>query len=144
MAKDIITRAEDYCSEHNFQLTPPRRAVLKILAKADKPLTAYEVLDSLGGYLEQPKPPTAYRALDFVTAHGFAHRIESLNAYIACHEDHRHRGSQYMICDSCGRVDEIHSCHIPSTLSDQADRQGFRIESWNAELHGVCDRCNLV
>ncbi len=130
-----------YGKEHGHRITPPREYVLEIITAADGPMSAYDVLDKLGEKLDKPKPPTAYRALEFLTQHGFVHRIESLNAYVACIEDHQHRGSQFMICDTCGRVEEVHLCHIPDDLATQASAKGFALAHWNAELHGVCDHC---
>ena len=53
------------------------------LANAYKPLTAYEILEKL-----RPKgvsaPTTVYRALDKLVASAKVHRIESLNAFVAC------------------------------------------------------------
>ena len=60
-----------------------------------------------------PKPPTIYRAIDFWHSHNFIHRIESQNAYFICIENHLHKGSQFMICDECGKVIEAHFCDLP-------------------------------
>lgn len=141
MTNDILKTAEAYCGEKNLAMTAPRRAVLKIIAAAKKPLGAYDVLERLGRVLTDPKPPTAYRALSFWQAHGFIHRIESLNAYLACHAGHRHNGAQYMICDSCGAVTEAHVCDLPDALSRQAGNQKFTITHWSAELRGLCAKC---
>lgn len=140
-AQAAIAQLTQWCAAHNERLTPPREAVMGIVADSKKPLTAYEVLDALGKTLENPKPPTAYRALEFLTLHGFVHRIESLNAYVACGEGHKHNGSQFMICDQCGTVEEAHLCHLPKDLQAQADQQGFKISYWNAEIHGRCKDC---
>ncbi len=132
----------DYGKEKGYRITPPREYVFEIVLNAEKPMTAYDVLDALGGKLDRPKPPTAYRALDFLVVHGFLHRIESLNAYVACSEDHKHRSSQFIICDSCGKAEEIHLCQIPEGLNSQAKGKGFSLSYWNAELHGTCSECD--
>lgn len=136
-----IKEFEDYCAAHDLRVTPPRLAAFEIVASASKPITAYEVLEAMGKTLKSPKPPTAYRALDFLAAHGFVHRIESLNAYVSCHVNHRHNGSQFMICDECGRVDEIHLCSLPQSLEERARAQNFTLRHWNVELHGMCAAC---
>ncbi len=132
---------ESYAAQNGHRLTDPRLYTLDIIAGAANPLTAYDVLDELSKHLDKPKPPTAYRALEFLVEHGFIHRIESLNAYVACAEDHKHKGSQFMICDECGRVEEVHLCHIPEALKKQAEGKGFTLSHWNAELHGRCGKC---
>jgi Fur family zinc uptake transcriptional regulator len=139
--KDIIRKAQNYCDVGGHRFTDPRKYVLKIIAAADKPITAYDVLAKLGEKIVNPKPPTAYRAIEFLSDHHFIHRIESLNAYVLCQSDHHHEGSQFMICDDCGTVTEAHLCHLPSTLEAKTRAEGFHLSRWNVELHGTCKAC---
>lgn len=139
--KSTIKSVEAYCAANGIRFTEPRRHVMEIIAGAGMPLGAYDILERLGKYIEHPKPPTAYRAIEFLSEHGFIHRIESLNAYVACATDHRHGGSQFLICDSCGKVVETHLCQIPEGLAQQAQKEGFTLTRWNAEMHGVCGAC---
>jgi Fur family zinc uptake transcriptional regulator len=143
MNEERILKALDaFCAEKALRLTPPRKHVYLLIKQSKAPMTAYEVLEALKLKMENPKPPTAYRALDFLTQNGLVHRIESLNAYIACAENHNHRGSQFLICDSCGRVEEAHLCHLPEKLKNQTQEKGFALSYWNAELHGLCAKCS--
>ena len=142
MSKDIIKQAEQYCRSNGHRLTDPRLHVLEIIKKTSAPLTAYDILDRLGKYLDKPKPPTAYRAIEFWQEHGFIHRIESMNAYILCSAGHSHEGSQFMICDNCGHVSEAHLCSIPASLGEKASSKGFSVTHWSVELHGQCSDCN--
>lgn len=137
----FLKQVEEYCAEHGHRFTDPRRYVLEIIADANKPLGAYDILAELAKKIDHPKPPTAYRAIEFLTEHGFVHRIESLNAYVTCHSDHRHQGSQFMICDSCGDVVETHLCHLPDPLEARTLECGFHLSRWNVEIHGTCAAC---
>ncbi|MGH1404025.1 MAG: Fur family transcriptional regulator [Alphaproteobacteria bacterium] len=137
-----VKKFTEYCDEHDLRITPPRICAFEIIHKTNKPITAYEVLEEMGKTLKSPKPPTAYRALDFLAEHGFIHRIESLNAYVSCDVSHKHNGSQFMICDTCGLVEEIHLCHLPAKLEDKVSAEGFILSHWNVEVHGVCARCS--
>lgn len=137
----MVQAVETYCVEHGIRFTPPRRYVLEIIASSKTPLGAYDILERLGSHIDNPKPPTAYRAIDFLREHGFVHRIESLNAYVICGVDHRHMGSQFLVCDTCGKVTEAHLCHLPKDLAAQADQAGFTLTRWDAELHGTCKDC---
>ena len=57
--------------------------VYRVLRSARGPMTAYQILDAV-----RPKgisaPPTVYRALNRLMRDGLAHRLESMNAYVAC------------------------------------------------------------
>jgi Fur family zinc uptake transcriptional regulator len=87
------------------------------------------------------KPPTVYRALEFWEQEGFIHRIGSLNVYTLCHAGHRHDGGQFLICDSCGDVTEAHICDMPPGFKAEAKAQGFHLDGWFLELHGLCKKC---
>lgn len=141
MSTTIIKKATDYCEKNKHRITEPRLAVLKIITSSKKPLGAYDILERLGKFIKNPKPPTAYRAIDFWRELGFIHRIESLNAYMACDEDHHHTGSQFMVCNDCGHVEEVHLCHLPKDLDEKVKINGFKMDYWNAEISGQCGDC---
>ena len=116
MSKQLLKRAFQFCLDNGHRLTEPRKRVLEAIASSKKPIKAYEVLKKLSISLNRPKPPTAYRALEFWQTHNFIHRIESLNSYFICKTNHPHKGAQYMICNKCGEVIESHICEIPQVI----------------------------
>lgn len=136
-----IEKFKAYCADKKLRVTPQRLAAYQILQESVKPLTAYDVLSLMAPEDPNPKPPIAYRALGFLEQHGFAHRIESLNAYVACDVDHLHEGSQFMICDSCGTAEEMHLCSMPQSLDKKIQAEGFTLGYWNVEVHGRCKDC---
>lgn len=138
----LVKQTEAACREKGIRFTDSRQHVLEIIAAAKKPLGAYDILEALGQYVDDPKPPTAYRAIEFLMEQGLVHRIESLNAYVLCDTDHKHSGSQFMVCDSCGAVVEAHICHVPDDLAQRAKQEGFTLNRWDAELHGTCKDCS--
>ena len=75
-----LDRAEAICAAHGSRLTPQRRRVLEILCAHRKPMGAYEILEQLGSGAKGVKPPTVYRALDFLQAMGLVHRLASLRS----------------------------------------------------------------
>ncbi|MCC7304662.1 MAG: transcriptional repressor [Alphaproteobacteria bacterium] len=120
------------------RLTDPRRKVMAVLLDGKDPLKAYDIVGKLKGM----KPMSVYRALDFLAGRGFAHRIESLNAYVPCVESHcAHKDSQYLICDDCGTVEELHNHDIDNYISKNLARSGFRVSYKSMELHGICRQC---
>lgn len=72
----------------------PRRRTYELLLEAGCPVKAYDLISTYAQAGERlAKPPTIYRALDFLLAQGLVHRLESLNAFLACPlEDARHAG----------------------------------------------------
>lgn len=144
MAKTSISVFETYCKERGLRITEPRLLAHDIVNRADKPMSAYDILNHMGKTLSNPKPPTAYRALEFLEEHGFVHRIESLNAYVSCDVNHKHSGSQFMICDSCQAVEEVHLCSLPKKLDEKVQSEAFTLHHWNVELHGICQACTSM
>ena len=134
-------KAIKFCETNKYRLSLPRLEVLKIISASQKPIKAYEILEKLGEKIPNPKPPTAYRAIDFWLKHNFIHRIESLNAYSACEAQHLHNGSQFMICVSCGKVIESHICDLPSVILESIKKKTFKPTKWNLEINGVCNQC---
>lgn len=140
-----IEQATAYCAARGLRLTEPRAQVLGIVVESGLPLTAYQILDDLGRLVKNPKPPTVYRALEFLQGAGLVHRIESLNAYIACHGDRAHghgqHNNQFLICDDCGHVQEIELSLMDKAIAERAKASGFTPRYWSAEIHGTCKDC---
>ena len=134
-------KAIKFCEENKHRLSLPRLEVLKIIGASKKPIKAYEILEKLAEKIANPKPPTAYRAIDFWLKHNFIHRIESLNSYAACSAEHFHEGSHFMICDDCGDVIESHSLEVPELLRQNTEKVSFVPKKWNLEITGTCKKC---
>src|SRR3712207_2413718 len=81
---EALAEAESRCTSAEERLTGPRKRVLELLLTAGAPVKAYDLIAAYGAQGEAAKPPTVYRALEFLERLGFAHRLESLNAYVAC------------------------------------------------------------
>lgn len=142
LKQNILKKFQTTCKQRGLKVTNPRMHVFQIISQSSHPLTAYEILETLSKTIDKPKPPTVYRALNFLAQYGFIHRIESLKAYIICNEDHHHSGSQFLICDSCNRAEEIHLCQVPESLDKKTKERGFKLSHWNVELHGLCENCS--
>jgi Fur family zinc uptake transcriptional regulator len=137
-----LTAAEARCEAAGQRLTPPRRRVLELLLEAGQPVKAYDLIAAFGAGGEPAKPPTVYRALEFLSKQGFAHRIESLNAYIACGGGAEDHAAAFLICDCCGRTREIEPAGADEIASLAADR-GFTLSALTIEAHGRCEDCRV-
>lgn len=138
---DLMQQAERQCLQRGVRFTPIRRRVLEMIASNRGGLKAYDLLDKLAVEHTAARPPTVYRALDFLIEQGLVHRIESLNAYVACPCPEHAHGFQLLICRHCGRVEELHLDEVNAQLSEHARDQGFRVERQTIELLGACETC---
>ncbi len=136
-----LSEAESRCAQAGLQLTPVRRRVLEILYEQHKALGAYDILERLRQEGLGSQPPVAYRALDFLVTHGFAHRIERLNAFVACHHPAESHAPVFLICRGCSTVVEG-VAEIPAgNLGRVAQETGFLIERTVTEAEGLCPTC---
>ena len=122
-------------------LNETQKRVHRILCSAQNPLSAYEVLDKMRAK-GAVTPPTVYRSLDKLIEKGLAHRLESLNAYVACKHPHQvHDMAAFAICESCGLVREFTDPHISERLSHWGDDNAFHAKKVTVEIRGLCDLC---
>ncbi len=136
-----VRAAEELCAARSVRLTAARKRVLKILLAEHKALGAYEVLARLSEKGEPAHPPAAYRALDFLVENGLAHKVERLNAFIACSDPHDGHRPVFLICRDCRSVAEATDAENDNALRKTAEQVGFRIENSSVELVGLCPGC---
>lgn len=144
-AERILSQAEVICQQRSVRLTPQRMEVLRLMTEHNASISAYDLLDLLRASEPQAKPPTVYRALDFLLEQGFIHRVESTNSYVVCHhfEEPSHT-SAMLICDRCGSVTEQHADGVEEILKKLALKTGFTLAHSVIEAHGFCQQCSEV
>jgi len=139
-----LRQAEILCTGRGTRLTAQRRVVLEALLTARRALGAYDLIEQVSRATgKRTAPITIYRALEFLQEMGLAHRIESRNAFLACHGGHRpHALTVFMICDCCGQVAEADAPGLEAELDRLATGHGFRAQSRVIEMAGRCSTCN--
>lgn len=136
-----LASVEARCARKGLRLTPVRRKVLELLLQEHRALGAYAILDLLRDAGFGSQPPVAYRALDFLSEHGFVHKIERLNAFVACSHPGENHSPAFMICRLCDAVAETQSAPAKGALGEAARAAGFLIERTVVEAEGVCPTC---
>jgi Fur family zinc uptake transcriptional regulator len=136
-----------------LRLTPARVRVLELLSEAHRAMGAYELLDRLRDEGIGSQPPVVYRALDFLIEAGFVHKIERLNAYIACcHPSHgpsqgpggeagMGHGACFLICSHCRKVAEVEDGALDIAIAQAAAGRGFAMRRIVLEIEGTCPAC---
>lgn len=134
-----LEAAEARCGAEGERLTDPRRRVLELLLQADGPQKAYDLMAAYGREGEPAKPPTVYRALEFLERLGFVHRVESLNAFVACRSDGGGHRAAFLICDCCGAAQEFEPDF--SAEAARAEAAGYALRAVTLEARGLCPAC---
>lgn len=138
----ILSQAEKLCMQRSVRLTTQRAEVLRLMALQDGSISAYDLLDKLRVSEPQAKPPTIYRALDFLLEQGFIHRVESNNSYVVCHhfENPAHT-SVMLVCDNCAVVTEKQAQGVEIIINTLAGEAKFALRHSVIEAHGLCESC---
>lgn len=126
----------------------PDQRILEILSAADKPLSAYALLDRLRRFGVR-SPPIVYRALAKLSGRGLIHRIESVGGFIACrHKGHTHETENgmvpFIICKKCGDVNEIADAALAGAMQKLAGKFLAETETQIVEMSGTCHACSSV
>ncbi len=134
-----LALARQVCDSAGERFTKLRAHIFELVLRHEGPVKAYDLLDQLEPEHGSPKPPTVYRALEFLSRLGLVHRVEALNAYVAC--DHTHMGhvAEFFICEKCSDVTE-------RSAADHRDcaPEGFTVARSVIEHYGECANCGAA
>ena len=123
-------------------LSKNQQIIFDLIDKSPEPLKAYTIL-----YNVQKKgikaPPQVYRALDKLVEMGKIHKIESRNAFIACHNSSCQvsKATAFSICEICEKVTEISNAGLSKYLANFKDKDGMKYSKYNLEFFGLCKKC---
>jgi len=130
--------AESRCHSLGEVWTAARSKTYELLLDAGGSRSAYDLISGLKRSAYYVRPPTIYRALDFLIKAGLAHRVESQKGYVACAAPNSpHTGATFLICEACGRTDE-QPLDLDPLVGAPRD---FAVHSVILEIHGVCLDC---
>ena len=112
-SQEMLAHAEKLCAQRGVRLTPQRLEVLRLMSLQQGAISAYDLLDLLREKEPQAKPPTVYRALEFLLEQGFV----------------------------CGVVKEEAAEGVEDIMHTLAARMGFALRHNVIEAHGLCAGC---
>ncbi|MFT4068224.1 Fur family transcriptional regulator [Paraburkholderia sp.] len=129
------------CEQRGVRLTPLRAAVLEVLLRQEKFVTAYELVDRLRKRNQVVPPMTVYRVLDFLIAQGLVHRLDTVNGYIPVRDVPDSGRYMVTICTRCAKVREVDTTVLGIQLDEELARAGLTRDSSVVEVRVICDRC---
>lgn len=118
------------------------KLVFDFLEETGKPVRAYDILDALRDDGLRA-PLQVYRALGKLIESGDVHKIESLNAFVAC----KHSAcasseiSIFMLCERCDVVTETVDAATAESLAALCKTRGFSGNRQMIEITGTCQSC---
>ncbi len=138
---EALLNAEAVCRDREARFTKLRRKVLRLIWASHRPAKAYDILKKLGVGTAGAKPPTVYRALDFLLVNGLAHRLNSLNAYVGCSHPLQHDECYFLFCSTCGEIEECCSGELKRAIRKATGRNQFEPRHTTLEIEGKCREC---
>lgn len=136
-----MRKADAICHDKGLRFTALRRKVLEIIWNNGTPIKAYAILDKLRGKNTSAKPPTVYRALDFLLQNGLIHKLNSRNAYVGCPHPLEHDQCYFLICDRCGMTEECCDSDLRDAIARTIDKNKFHHTHTHLEIEGECRQC---
>jgi len=133
-------------SHSTADLTKNQSLVMNALSEAKAPLSAYTILHELRDHGIRA-PLQVYRALDKLVEYGLVHRLESLNAFVACQhpscESENKDTVLFTICEKCGNVQELVNDGVVGAFASIASEIEFTLKESVIELRGICSTCKM-
>lgn len=138
----LVTEAARALVAAGEQWTNMRAAVFGELARHDRPVSAYDIADSLSAARgKRVAPNSVYRILDVFVANNLAMRVESANAYLANTHPGCAHDCLFLVCDECGEAAHVDDEEVSRAVRAIAAARGFKAERPVLEIRGLCKGC---
>lgn len=124
--------------DKGLKSTPVRKAILKILTDAKRPISCEEIFDRLKGGHDLA---TVYRSVNTFSDKGLVTRTD-LGGERSCYElgiGHHHR--HHVICTQCHTITPIEMCGLDHHMK-AVKNLGFTEVRHRLEFYGRCKRCS--
>ena len=142
MRGDLHATVEGRLRGYGQRYTDVRRALVQLLAAAERPLALPDILE-----LRSLPQSSAYRNLSVLEDAGVVHRVVSHGEHARYElaedlSEHHH----HLICSSCGRVEDFVTPPpveraVERAVGEAARRSGFDPRSHRIDLIGICADC---
>jgi Fur family ferric uptake transcriptional regulator len=122
----------------DLHITPARLATLHLFETHNKPVDAQHLIDHLHKELGIDRV-TVFRILNVFTEKGLIRKVEfgeGKARYELNKGEHHH-----LICQVCGKIEEIENCHIDEFKKEIKQKTGFIVKQHSLEFFGVCKDC---
>ncbi len=136
-----LGKAAKVCKKHGARLTDVRKNVLELIWSSEQPSKAYDLLKELQKNDPSAKPPTIYRALDFLLELGLIHKLHRFNAYVKCKHPEEKKPCFFLICTNCHVVTESHEGAYGKLINKASMSFDFKPQEATFEIEGLCQQC---
>ena len=137
----MIQAAIRVLQAQGYKITEPRKQVLEVLERAQKPLSPYDIqrlLRQKGKYLNHV---TIYRILNLFGSLNLAHKVLSSGGFVKCSLGTVEGCHRFMVCRCCGALQEFADEGLCQEENRFAKNLDFHTEYHSSESSGLCADC---
>ena len=142
----MTTRYQDIettLREQGFRMTPQRLAIVKIIAEDTRHPTVDQVFETVHEAFPTTSRATVYKTFELLQDVGELLEFEFSeggNRYDA----KRVGPHAHVLCDGCGRMDDIEVDSAGGSLLSEADaNSSFQVMRQRIEFYGLCPKCQV-
>ncbi|MDE0309405.1 MAG: hypothetical protein OXI60_06185 [Acidiferrobacterales bacterium] len=122
-------------------ITQRQQLIYDYLREKKSAQSAYDILDAFTEHGLRA-PSQIYRELKKLLECGLIHKVESLNAYIACNQEHDMGQFAVAICNNCRAVRELSNLKLAGRFHSLDEWEEFIPHKLIVEVKGRCSSCN--
>jgi Fe2+ or Zn2+ uptake regulation protein len=129
----------DQLSERGMRRTAARQTILEVLFSTSDHLTAEELAERVQRRFPSVDVSTVYRTLDVLEGLEIVDHVHLAHGpavYHLAEDDHQH-----LVCEQCGRVEELPAERLRTFARMLRDDFGFEINRRHFAIAGVCSAC---
>ena len=135
---DRVSTFPTRCRAAGLKVTHQRTAIYGMLAATESHPSPEEVFDAVRPRLPSISLATVYKVLDLFHRKGFLRRVSTerqVARYDANVSTHQH-----LVCDGCGRIDDV-LVELPEETLTGPAIGGFAVSRCDILFHGLCTDC---
>ena len=125
--------------ERGQRVTPQRLVINRALNELDRHVTAEEVLETVADRLPNVSPPTVYSTLELFEDLGLVRRLGVRQGAVLY--DPRPDPHDHMVCDRCGKIEDLEGGVKLDGAIFRAKRGGFVPKRAEVRINGLCSDC---
>lgn len=141
-ARQRSTEVLDLLAKQGMRRTAPRQCILEALFTSDGHVTA----ESLAEEVQKTHPcvdvSTVYRTLTVLEGLGIVDHVHLAHGPAIFHlaeDDHQH-----LVCDRCGRVEEVPAADMRPFAAMLKGQFGFELTHRHFAIAGICIACSAA
>jgi Fur family ferric uptake transcriptional regulator len=123
-----------------LRATPARIAILSFLNQTDEPSDVKRIIGHLNKEKIKTDPATVFRIMNILIEKGIITEVyfdDGKARYEMADRKHHH----HLVCESCGRIQDISSDPALILEKEIVKRYGFLVKRHSLEFFGVCVNC---